>query len=137
MKTLEQRLAESEKRIAMRIATIGVVEEAAILKHHERDQWQMILPDIGGVGKWRIQVFDPKGFSGHMLFNSKDETVRDAARNGYYLRDDSALDRLQGAPEFIRGNYVLELLAEVNAGKITPFDAALMLNTYDDHRLAA
>lgn len=136
METLEQRLAESEKRIALRIASIGVIGDAAIVKHHERDQWQMILPDIDGGGRWRIQVFDLKGFSGHMLFGGKEAAVRDASRNGYFIRDDDALDRLQDTPAFIRGNFATDLLAKVNAGVLSVFEASARLVDYDS-RLAA
>ncbi len=134
--SLEEYLAESQKRVASRIAAIGEVADAAIVKHHERDQWHMILPDVDGAGMWRLQTFDQKGFIGHSLFNGKDEAIRDAARSGYYVRDDGALDRLQRTPAFIRGSYALDLLGKVNTGALSAFDAHALLMDYDN-RLAA
>ncbi|PKO59659.1 MAG: hypothetical protein CVU23_13975 [Betaproteobacteria bacterium HGW-Betaproteobacteria-17] len=141
MNTLEQRLAESQKRTLARLRAMGDIGEGAIVKHEDptREQWQMIHPGVERAGGWRLTTFDLKGFSGHMCFAGKDEAMSEAARNGFYIRDDEALGRLQHTPAFIRGNYVLGLLEQINGGKITSFDAAAMLNEYDErmNRMAA
>lgn len=133
MNTLEQRLAESQKRTLARLRAMGDIGEGAIVKHENptREQWQMVHPDAGHTGSWRLTTFDLKGFSGHMCFAGKDEAMHEAARNGFYIRDDGALDRLQHTPAFIRGNYVLELLEQINGGKMAALDAAGALNEYD------
>mgnify|MGYP000616136632 CR=1 FL=1 len=133
MKTLEQRLAESQERTRARLRVMGDIGRGAIVKHEDpiREQWYMIHPNVERAGNWRLTSFDLKGFSGHMCFASKDEAMREAANNGFYIRDDAALGRLQHTTEFTRGNYVLELLEQINSGKLTAIDAAAMLNKHD------
>lgn len=133
MKTLEQRLAASQERTRARLRVMGDIGEGAIVKHEDpiRERWYMIHPDVEHAGNWRLTAFDLKGFSGHMCFAGKGEAMREAANNGFYIRDDAVLGRLQHTPEFARGNYVLDLLEQINSGKLTHIDAAAMLNEHD------
>lgn len=104
------------------VEAIGEVDQVAIVRHETSDQWLMILPDVSGEGRWRLQSFDPKGFSGHMVFGSKAEAIRFAATQRHTVRDDGALDRLQDTPEFQIGLYAADQLMQFNRGFIS-FDA--------------
>lgn len=115
-------LEQARQRQADGIAAIGEVNEFAIVKHGEADRWLAILPDVSGQGRWRVQSFDRKGFSGHMVFSSKADAIVEAARQRCTLRDDGALDRLQDTLEFKVGLFAIEQMMLLNRGEIS-FDS--------------
>lgn len=100
------------------VAAIGEIEYIAIVKHRTGECWTMILEDVSGEGRWRCQSFDTKGFSGHMVFESKDEAIRNAAMMNFTVRDDGALDRLQDTLDFQAGLFSTEQIALLNRGEI-------------------
>lgn len=138
-KSLDERLAESVKRMAARLEVMGEIGEAAIVKHEDPafERWMMIHPSIEG--GWRLTTFASDGLYGHMSFGDKTEAMCEAARSGFYVRDDDALSRMQHTPQFVRGGFVLDLLDQVNAGKVDAFEAAAKLVEYDErmNRMAA
>lgn len=114
------------------IAAIGQVEDCAIVKSKHRDAWQMILADASTPGKWRIQTFDARGFTGHMVFKDKQEAVEYAATHDYVDRDDSALDRVFDTPAFQRGLFASDLLTRINMGQMTLEQGNVELARYDE-----
>lgn len=127
----EQHLAEIRQRKEDRLKQAGDVSQGAILANEGGTQWQMVLPDVEGGGKWRTQSFDDRGFSGHMVFNSMQEALEDAVGQGYFKRDDEALDRLQGTPKFQRGNFAADLIRRINTGEIDMKEGDRLLAEYD------
>lgn len=119
MQWFEGMLERIKYRTDKAIEAIGHVDHVAIVRHECDDQWLMILPDVSGEGRWRLQSFDRKGFCGHMVFGSKFEAIRLAAQQRHTVRDDGALDRLQDTPEFQIGLYAAEQLMLHNRGQIS------------------
>lgn len=115
----EALLAKARREQADAVKLIGEVTDFAIVKHQQQDRWFMILPDVSGHGRWRLQSFDLKGFSGHMTFSCKVQAIHEAASLRFTVRDDGALERLQDTPEFRIGLYAIEQLALHNRGEIT------------------
>ncbi|OLP04605.1 hypothetical protein [Rhodoferax antarcticus] len=95
-------------------------DDMAIFKDGDgKDRWMLICPDMSNNQHWRTQSFDLDGFSGHMVFNTKDDALESVVRCGFYVRDDQALDRLHDLPSFLLGNYCCDLISKVNDREIT------------------
>lgn len=117
--TMAKLMAMYGNKVAQAIADIGEFEEVAIIKHRASNRWIMILPDLSGEGRWRLQHFDLGGFMGHEVFASKSEAIREAANSiRYPVRDDGALDRIQDTPDFLIGNFRTEQRHNLNRGCI-------------------
>jgi len=117
-----QKLIDDQKAEQVRrIASIGEVGDIAIMRNEKGDRWYAILGNASDEGNspYRIQHFDANGFSGHMVYASKDEAIKEAARDGYYRRDDGALDRMQNTPAFQRGLEAAEIIRRANARELT------------------
>lgn len=128
-----QMLADQRAAKQRAIEAVGEVQDCAIVRHSSRDhQWQMILRDASEQGKWRTQSFDLKGFSGHMVYDTKQAAIEAAATQGFTLRDDAALDRIQDSPSFQRGLYVTDLIGRVNSGRMKYAEADALLAKYDE-----
>lgn len=130
-------LIEEQRAIRTRgIESIGEVDDCAIVRKRANgqlvDQWNMILRDASEEGKWRIQEFDSRGFSGHVCFATKELAIEEAASNGYSDRDDMALDRIQNTPSFQRGMFTADLIARINSGKMTHAEGDRRLAQYDE-----
>ncbi len=134
---LEATLAASRLARSNVIAAIGDVTEGAILKQDGADRWAFLLPDMTEQGKWRIQYFDLRGFSGHGIYSAPCALVDAAISGGYVERDDGALDRVQDLPSFRRGCFLAELIAQVNGGLITHAGADALLLQYDQEAASA
>lgn len=118
------------------VAAIGNVDGCAIVKSKHREAWQMILADASEPGKWRIQTFDARGFTGHMVFRDKQEAIEYAATHDYFERDDGALDRLFDTPAFQRGLFSADLIRRIGMGQITFEQGNAELAQYDQTQLA-
>lgn len=118
-----------DKEVARR--AIGDVSGGVILANQGRTRWAFLLPDMTAAGKWRLQRFDDRGFSGHAIFNTHDDLVDAAISEGYTSADPGALDALQDTPRFQRGNFLTDLIGQVNAGRLTHEDADRLLAGYD------
>ena len=116
--SLDELFARAKAEGQAGVAAIGEIEYIAIVKHPKSESWTMILEDVSGEGRWRCQSFDANGFSGHMVFNSKDEAIRNAAMMRFTVRDDGALDRIQDTQSFQAGMYSIEQIALFNRGEI-------------------
>jgi hypothetical protein len=115
---LLERLAQIEEEREKRLQSMmGDLQDGAIFRSGRRDDaFVMILPDLDGENRWRLQYFDSRGFSGHSLHPDQEAARRASAIAGYYIRDDGALDRIQNTPAFLRGNFVTDLIDKINAG---------------------
>lgn len=131
METLEQLRAEFDRRRSERTASIGDVSNGAILASESGSRWVFLLPDMTEQGKWRMQRFDERGFSGHGIYNTHDELVLAAANDGFFRHDPGALDRLQDTPLFQRGNFLTDLVQRVNARELSHAEADRLLAEYD------
>lgn len=116
---------------AARKAALGDMSQGGILKQATSERWAFVLPDVSEPGKWRIQYFDTRGFSGHSVYNTADECVDSALASGFALRDDQALDRAQQLASFWRGNYAADLIQRINSGAMTHAQGDALLSMYD------
>lgn len=116
---------------ARRIAAVGDITNGAIVRHVGSQRWAFLLPDMGEPGKWRMQYFDARGFSGHSIFASEDEVLRASVNEGFRIRDDQALDQIQDLPSFRRGNYLADLVHHVNSGQLPYARISCLLSNYD------
>lgn len=124
-------LTEIREERAARIRAVGDVAQGAILRQEVGQRWAFLLPDMGEPGKWRIQYFDLRGFSGHGVYDTPAALVDAAILGGYLVRDDAALDRVQDVPSFRRGCFAGELIDKINAGLIDYETANSLLAQYD------
>ncbi|ABM97109.1 hypothetical protein [Methylibium petroleiphilum] len=131
MDSLDDLLAEFRRKRAERTASIGDVSNGAILTCESGQRWVFLLPDMTEPGKWRMQRFDERGFSGHSIFNTQDELVSAAADDGFFRHDPGALDRLQGTSLFQRGNFLTDLVQRINARELSHAEADRLLAEYD------
>lgn len=133
----EQYLAHKRAELAAQIEALGDMSAGGILKHFKEERWIFVLPDVSGGDTWRIQYFDPKGFSGHGLYNNAREAIETAVRLGFETRDDGALDRMQQLPSFWRGGYAAELIRKINGRELTMAEGDALMAQYDKDNAAA
>lgn len=98
------------------------------VEYANRDgHYAFVLADASEPGRYRVQNFDDKGFSGHQTYNSLEEAVEQMVVDGYYREDRGALDRLSATAQWRRGMQVSALIQQFGAGQInyTELDAAL------------
>lgn len=117
--SFDEIVAESQAMIEQGVRHIGEIDPCGIVKHVRNERWMMILEDVSGGGRWRIQNFDANGFEGHIIFSNKVEAVRHAAAQDFTARDDGALDRIQNSDSFQAGLYASDQLRLLNGGDIT------------------
>ena len=86
-------------------------------KSATREAWAFVLPDLNGEGSWRIQHFDPDGFTGHTCHNSVTEATEALIGEGYRVPDPGALDRCSATVRWAVGVKRAELRLQVNHGK--------------------
>lgn len=112
-------------------AAVGDITDGVVLRHEEGRRFVMVLPDVDGGGKWRIQRFDAQGFSGHMVFKDQEEALEAALGEGFKTRDDGAMDRMQDTPEWERGMFAADLIQKVNGKVITRDEGDRLLAEFD------
>jgi hypothetical protein len=117
MEALMQRI---KLEIDARVRLIGDFEDIKVLRHEALHQWVAILRNCNGeAGSWRLQRFDENGFIGHQAYRSKEEAIRNAARERFTLADDGALDRLERTASFRIGNAVSDERDKLNASRLS------------------
>ncbi|WP_198320786.1 hypothetical protein [Azohydromonas aeria] len=122
---------EAAAQLAREIRAAGDFTDGGILRHRDGQRWAFVLPDVGGCGRWRIQRFDARGFSGHELHADMAQCVRLAVGEGFTTRDDGALDRLATTAAFQRGNFAADLIRRINARELDHAAADALLAEYD------
>ncbi len=129
--TLLDLFSAAERKLSDAIAAVGAITTHAVLRHNDGRSWQFILPDLDVKTRWRAQRFDVNGFSGHSVYSSLGLLLEDVIRQGYVARDDQALERVQAMPSFQRGNFVADLLRQVDGQQLTMACASSKLRAYD------
>lgn len=131
-KAFKAHVAAIREKRERQIEAVGDISNGVILRHKTDKRWAFMLPDMTEEGRWRVQYFDEKGFSGHWVRDTQREIVEETTGGGFELRDDEALNRIQNTENFKRGNYVSELIRELNMGKITRSEGDALLAEYDE-----
>lgn len=131
----KRHVARLQDRTARRIAAIGDITDGAIVRQDSGERWDFLLPDMTEPGKWRMQYFDVRGFSGHGIYNTIEQLAIAAVAGGFLTRDDDALDRVQELASFQRGNYAADLIRQVNAGELQYADANALLSQFDANQV--
>ena len=117
MEALMQRI---KLEIDARVRLIGDFEDIKVLRHEALHQWVAVLRNCNGeAGSWRLQRFDEKGFVGHQVYKSKEDAIRNAARERFTLADDGALDRMERTVSFRLGNAISDERDKLNASQIS------------------
>lgn len=127
----EEMLRLRREREARELAAVGDLSGGGILRNDDGRRYAMILPDVDGGGKWRIQRFDAAGFSGHMVFAGQHEATAAAIGERFKTRDDGALDALASRPEWARGMFVCDLAQRMNGGMLDWREANRLIEEYD------
>lgn len=135
--SFESYLARARAEMATKRAAIGDLSGGGILKHLNTERWVFVLPDMTDAGKWRIQYFDARGFSGHGTYNSVDDCASMALASGFVERDDTALDRVQRLASFWRGNYAADLIQRINCGELSHSQGDALMAAYDTQQTGA
>ncbi len=114
------------------IDSVGDISDGVVLRHRQSERWAFLLPDATESGRWRAQYFDSDGFSGHCTRDTEMEVIKEAVGQGFVIRDQCALDRIQNSKRFQRGNFVSNLLFQLSTGKITRESGESRLKEYDE-----
>ncbi|MDN0082362.1 hypothetical protein QU487_06295 [Crenobacter sp. SG2305] len=95
--------------------------EGIELKHHERDTWAAITPEMSNpeIGTHRCQYFDQSGFFSHYVWKSAEKTLEELLREGYCLPAPGQLDRLSVTTEWQIGSAKTDLIRQLNSRQIT------------------
>lgn len=118
-KDFRRMLADIRAAHARALAAIGDIGDGVCLRNGPDQRWVMVLADASTPGKWRIQYFDTRGFSGHEVYPDKKEALDAAVRLGFKARDDDALERLVDTPAFQQGLYAADLIRRHNMGELS------------------
>ncbi|MEC4720414.1 hypothetical protein RY831_14725 [Noviherbaspirillum sp. CPCC 100848] len=87
-------------------------------RQSDGERWAFVLPDASEPGRFRVQYFDSRGFSGHFTHNDLVAAVEDMVRSGYRVKDIGALDRLSETRQWAAGIESSDLITRLNSGKI-------------------
>ncbi|PEH40458.1 hypothetical protein CRM94_17240 [Burkholderia gladioli] len=94
----------------------------------KREQWAFIAPNIQTMSPFRVQVFDADGFISHHGFDSLELAAEDMINSGYRVIDEGALHRMSATDRWATGIARLDIMQQVNDGRITWARAAELLN---------
>lgn len=122
---MDELMKRLRAEIDSRVSLIGDFDDIRVLRHEALAQWVAILRNCNGVdGQWRLQRFDKDGFVGHQVYASKEDAIRNAARERFTLHDDTALDRMERTVAFRLGNAISDERDKLNASRMS-FNAFL------------
>ena len=117
---MDKLMQRCRAEIDARVSLIGDFDDIKVLRHEAMAQWVAILRNFNGApDSWRLQRFDADGFVGHQVYASKDEAIRNAARERFTLHDDGALDRLERTVAFRLGNAISDEREKLNGSRIS------------------
>lgn len=77
--------------------------------------WCILLKDPSHVGCYRYQLFDERGFSGHVTRATLEQAFIGAFNEGFDVEDDGALLRSWGTEAWHHGMRVCELAQQLSA----------------------
>lgn len=121
---------------AAAVASLGGAAKGLELASECGKRWAFLLPDMTEPGRWRLQYFDERGFSGHGIYDTEEQLLEAALDAGFRRCDAGSLDRLAQLPSFQRGNFAADLIQRINLRELTHAQAHQMLAAYDaEHHL--
>jgi hypothetical protein len=83
------------------------------------ERYAAILRDASEPGRFRAQFYDASGISGHQTRDSAEEVLEELIRDGYRMLAPGAMQRLSQSREWALGTLMANLIAQVNAGRMT------------------
>lgn len=117
------------------VASLGSARDGLELVSDSGKRWAFLLPDMTQAGRWRLQYFDERGFSGHGIYDSEEQLLEAAWAAGFTQRAPGALDRLAQLVSFQRGNFAADLIRRMNLREISFEQANERLAAYDAERI--
>lgn len=116
-KTIDDLRAENRKRVDEAAAVIAKAGGKNVVLQDKRNPQKgaLISRDIDEPGKFRVTWFDKDGFSGHTVYNTEDEAVRQALGTGYQDTNPNLLRELSKLPSFAEGNERADQMQRENA----------------------
>lgn len=113
------------------IGALGGATDGLELTTDSGKRWAFLLPDMTEPGRWRLQYFDERGFSGHGIYDTEAQLLEAAWSAGFRRRDPGALDRMAQLASFQRGNFASDLIRRINLRELTHEQANAELAAYD------
>lgn len=113
------------------VAALGGARDGLELVSDSGKRWALLLPDMTEAGRWRLQYFDERGFSGHGIYDTEGQLLEAAWSAGFTQRAPGALDRLAQLASFQRGNFAADLIRRMNLREISFGQANEQLAAYD------
>lgn len=127
----EAHLAAQRQARHQGLAALGSAADGLELANNSGRRWAFLLPDMTQPGRWRLQYFDERGFSGHAIYDSEAQLLEAAWAEGYRCPAPGALDQVAQTPAFQRGNFAADLIRRINLRELTNEQANQELAAYD------
>ncbi len=127
---------ESHAKLEAAFAAHAKTGDGTELSQADGKRHAILLPDASNPGKYRYQMFDDRGFSGHSTHDTPEEAVADAAKAGYHVHSPGILDKLAGAEEWSHGMAINAIMQAHNSGQIDWRTATDRMNALHDEREA-
>lgn len=124
-------VAALREKLSQGVASLGSAANGLELTTERGKRWAFLLPDMTEQGRWRLQYFDERGFSGHGIYDTEAQLLEAAWSAGFCCPDPGALDRMAGLASFQRGNFAADLIRRINLGEMTHEQAHAELAAYD------
>lgn len=113
------------------VESLGRAVDGLELTSDSGKRWAFLLPDMTEAGRWRLQYFDERGFSGHGIYDTEEQLLDAAWSAGFRQVDLGALDRIAQLASFQRGNFASDLIRRINQRELTHEQANAELAAYD------
>jgi hypothetical protein len=127
----EAHLAAQRQARQQGVAALGSATQGLELVSESGKRWAFLLPDMTEPGRWRLQYFDERGFSGHAIYDTEAQLLEAAWTEGFRSPAPGALDRIAQTPSFQRGNFAADLIRRINLRELTHEQANDELAAYD------
>lgn len=88
-------------------------------RRKDSESFAFVVPDNSGEGRYRVQMFDENGFSGHSTEENLEAAVEEMVNNGFRVLATGKLDELQETRKFQAGTQVASLIGKLNCGEIS------------------
>lgn len=99
-------------------------EQGTGLTLKSKHNYCVVLEDATEPGRFRYQIFDTTGFTGHVTRDTAEEVLLDAFRIGFHEIDTSdALERFSKTKEWKKGALINDLVRKVNCGQMSHKEA--------------
>lgn len=87
-------------------------------------QFALFLPDASEPGRVRFSCFDERGFFGHSTFDTYDEALQSAWKDGFKKECSNMLNSLCATEEWRNGSEFTAMIQQHNLGKANFFSGA-------------